>query len=375
MTFTLKNFTQSGGYSWTAPLPNDFKVLSDINKSKFYLCENGIKVSKNANAMHEDIKNIGGGLHAYWSDGFICLSTTDNKDPNLAEKKITLEKIEIPLILPFGGCTIFDPVYALESHGLAVNMQKKFSNSNNSIYTHTLGEHLQVVDCMRRVREIPGMLNRFCNIPIDFCPDKFSELCDGVDILFVEACANIEIVFRETILNYNRLDDFVVSPANEALKNGNVDGKEWCLNAQKWFYDGLLKLNPERAKFANNLIKYMPSRSEEDEFLRTLVLESYPRRIDISTIFHQIDVLTDIFKKPFLLFTYTQKYMPDGRSISWPPSFHSELLAEAKRRSIKIVHPPELVQEYGVEIALKSDMQHYKESFLKIIGERYLQYI
>jgi hypothetical protein len=375
--YFITDLTCSGGYSWTAKLPDEFIDLPKNKKLKFHLYENDKRVFKNSNAMHDDIKAIGGGLHAYWGNEIICLSPTNGDNSSNAlenEYSLQIEASTAKSVLPFGGCTIFDPIYTAQHEGLAINMHRQLTGSNNSMYTHTPGEHLQSINHIRGVHLIPPILHGLCNIPSDLNSCSFTETANDIDMLLIEICGNVEIVFRGTILNNNRLSDAILGPANLAF-SADKNNQGWYSTAQKWFYDGLIKSNSERANFADKLLEYMPLENEGDQLLHDIVLESYPRKVDTETIFHQISSLGKIFDRPYVLVSYTQRYMPDGRPLSWPPHLHAELSKEAAKRGVKIFHPPQLVMEYTPKVALKEDMQHYNDDFLKIIGEKIINFI
>ncbi len=66
--------------------------------------------------------------------------------------------------------------------------------------------------------------------------------------------------------------------------------------------------------------------------------------------------------------TYTYRYMPDGRPVTWPAGFREELLDAAAELELPVFEPWKLVQEHGVARALQ-DIGHYTAGFDVIMGE------
>jgi FkbM family methyltransferase len=76
-------FQRETGFCWVIPL-NDFLSNTDDNehpnRSTLLLYEDD-HLLQPAHALHEDIRNLGGGRYSYWN-GALYFSTTDGSDPN-----------------------------------------------------------------------------------------------------------------------------------------------------------------------------------------------------------------------------------------------------------------------------------------------------
>jgi hypothetical protein len=361
-------FVARGGFSWSTGIPDFLCNDSGIkNRVAFRLFEEGEPVTGYSNANHEDIAALGGGRHAFWTDLF-CFSTTDNSDPNRNGRKYTLRRISDTTLglWPLGGCTVYDPCYELEKSGLGFVCARQVGYTA-SPYTHTVGEHLQLLDYVRNALEIPPELRPFCNV--DFMPKAggFDMALTDLEAVLVEECSDVEVIFRGVVLNRLRLVDEIIMPAKQAALAGG--DKHLAAVTHRWYFDGLLKLSPKRGEYAAEILKHMPHRGEADELLRAIIREAAPRRLAIETFVEGIKRIGSLLGKPVGVATHTQYYMPDGRPISWPHTFHGDIMEACRRNAIPFIHPCELVAKYGPQAALQPDMIHWRDDFMPVVGQ------
>jgi hypothetical protein len=360
-------FQSAGGFSWLASLPNGTANLSAKRSKVFQLHEDGVRLGLGNNSMHADIKSKGGGLNSFWTEAF-CFSSSDNSDPNANGRSYSLvQLVNEPIgIWPFAGCTVYNPVYALESMGIGWNSVRKATNSN-SIYSHTPGEHLQFLAYLEGDFEIPHELHSFCNINFERASSDLAASIEDTDVALIEICSDVEIVFRGTLLNRLRLVDAILEPAKIAgLANSEL--KPWFAATQKWYYDGLLKLSPNRQEFANAIQPYLPKGNEQERLIKDIVSEAYPRRVTVDAMMTEVRRIGSFLQKPVGVVTHTQRYMPDGRPLSWPPDLHHRIIDACRKEGVKVLHPCELVAGYGSSIALKEDLTHWHDDFLPVVG-------
>lgn len=361
-------FTASEGHAWLAPIPDLLLSSGTKHRATFRLFEDDTQVAANGNAMHADITASGGGRHLFWPN-FICFSATDNSDPNTSGHRYSLRRVtDTPLgIWPLGGCTVYNPAYQIETEGHG-SVSSRHIGFNISPYTHTTGEHAQLLDYVRGAIDIPAELRSFCNIDFAPKPGGFEAALRDLNVVLVEQCSDVEMVFRGTVLNRLRLADELVSPAAAAMQ-ANPSDKRWWIAARGWYYDGLIKNSPKREEFAAQILELMPHRGEQDELLRAILRETTPRQISSEDFLAGIARIREMLGAKLGVITHTQRYMPDGRPISWPPNLHDDLIDTFRANGIPVLHPCELVEQHTSIVALKEDLIHWHEDFMPVVGQ------
>ena len=362
-------FKSRGGNAWTVEVP-DFLCNESAAKNRvaFRFFEDGAPVAARSNADHGDIAALGGGRHAFWTKLF-CFSATDNSDPNTNGRTYELRRIHHDTIglWPLGGCTIYDPAYELEKAGRAY-VCARATGFGESPYTHTIGEHLQLIDHLRGAFDIPAALRPFCNVDFSVSPGGFEAAVRDLDAVIVEECSDVEIVFRGVILNRNRLGDAILAPAVEAGRRGE-ENKPLAAAAYGWYFEGLLKASARRAEYADRLLALAPQGDERDELLRSIVREAEPRRIGSTALVDGVHRLEALLGKPAGVLTHTQNYRADGHPIGWPRTLHGEIREACRANGIPFMHPCELVERHGVKAALKDDLSHWRDDFMPVVAE------
>jgi hypothetical protein len=360
-------FENRGGLSWSAEIPLFLRGNVLKRRIAYQLFEDEQLVKAYSNANHVDIQTLGGGRYSYWTDLF-CFSSSDNTDPNSNGRTYALRRVSKKTLglWPLGGCTIYNPVYELEKSGHGF-VSAKHMGYDCSPYTHTIGEHLQLIDYIRGEFYIPLDLRPYCNLAFGLKPGGFSAILKDLDAILVEACSDVEIIFRDVIVNRLRLVDAVIQPFDAIARAG---GDKSMVNiARRWYFDGLIKASPKRAEYAEQLLAYMPREGESNELLRAIIREATPRRIAMDTFVDGVNRIRSLLGKPVGVLTHTQYYMPDGRPISWPPTLHNDIMATCRANGILVMHPCELVERHGAGGALKKDLIHWHDDFMPVVGE------
>jgi hypothetical protein len=67
---------------------------------------------------------------------------------------------------------------------------------------------------------------------------------------------------------------------------------------------------------------------------------------------------------PLGVVPFTWTYMPDGRAVSWPAGFYTEVVEAARELGLPLFEPHQMVMDAGINVALKPDRQHYAETFM-----------
>ena len=235
-----------------------------------------------------------------------------------------------------------------------------------SPYTHTIGEHLQLIDYVRGEFHIPKDLRPYCNLGFSLKPGGYDAILKDLDVVLVEACSDVEIVFRGVVLNRIRVADAVIGLFEAVADAG---GDRLLVNiARKWYFDGIRKANPKREEYAAQLLAHVPREGDSNELLRAIIREATPRRIEVDALVSGIKRISSLVGKPVGVLTHTQNYMADGRPISWPPTLHGDIMKACSANGIPFMHPCALVEQHGVGISLQTDMSHWREDFLPVVG-------
>ena len=66
--------------------------------------------------------------------------------------------------------------------------------------------------------------------------------------------------------------------------------------------------------------------------------------------------------------------MPDGRPVSWPPRFRSNILEFAQAERLPVLDPGTIVAAYGPARVLGPDFSHYRDDFIPHLAEEYLNF-
>ncbi len=362
-------FKSRGGRSWSGAIP-EFLRNDTATKDRvaFRFFEDGARVTACSNASHDEIAALGGGRHTFWRDSF-CFSTTDNSDPNTNGRTYELRRIwhDTVGLWPLGGCTIYDPAYELEKAGRAYVCVRE-TGYDESPYTHTIGEHLQLIDYLRGALDIPAALRPFCNVDFKVRPGGFEAAVRDLDAVIVEESSDVEIVFRGVILNRNRLGDAIVAPAVEAGRRGE-ENKPLAAAAYSWYFEGLLRASARRREFAGELLALLPRGDERYELLRDTIRDAEPRRIGSTALVDGVRRIEALLGKPVGVLTHTQNYRADGRPIVWPRSLHGDIMEACRANGIPFMHPCELVERHGAKVALKDDLSHWRDDFMPVVAE------
>jgi hypothetical protein len=72
---------------------------------------------------------------------------------------------------------------------------------------------------------------------------------------------------------------------------------------------------------------------------------------------------------PVGVVAYAFGYLPDGRPMFWPANLNITLKAAATALGLPFLEPWRLVEQHGVEIALKEDLRHYRDDFVPVVAD------
>jgi hypothetical protein len=194
----------------------------------------------------------------------------------------------------------------------------------------------------------------------EFVPVPRAAEFDDVDVFLVEPASPVDMIFRGSFVNRLPLSSIVLQPLRQI-------GKDASKFANLWLRSLLTAQDDEkRLEIAEALIELMPDDLENSEFIRTILMESYARRIDVPDAFGK---LQNLLGRPTGVVNYIFRYMPDGRAVSWPAGLQEEIQEAAKSLELPVFDPAPAVRDFGVQAALLPELSHYSDEFNPVIGD------
>ena len=260
-----------------------------------------------------------------------------------------------PLIL--GGCLLHQPLRSPPTARL-VSVPRAIP------LAHTVGQMLQIIGVLKGECDVPQELRPLCQMSPDLRSDAGA--LSKIDVVLFEASSPIEIVFRGAHLNRNAVASEILAPVSR--KRPDLKGI-----VKQWLRKGVLGMNDEvQQSAARQLEPAMGDVFESADLVRDLLRSVRCSRSDVANGLGRIAV--EIADRPIGVHIYNFRYMPDGRTITWPEGFHDEVVAAANAFELPIFDPAQLVRDFGVENALADDFGHYRDAFVPIVGEALLKF-
>ena len=234
---------------------------------------------------------------------------------------------------------------------------------------YSVQEALRTVRFYRGEIEIPEELRHFCALPSKFDPvTQGGKRFEDADFVLLEPNTNLYHMFSGIPITRTEIDRYVLFPLrtlNEEISNAAI----------AWFTYGLLDCNENIQKeAAATLIPALEGRVENPRLAREILLGTRSVASDREAYFAAIAELKELISKPLGLVTFTFKYMPSGRGLSWPPDFVENTLEASRQLGIPCFHPAALVRKYGAKVALKEDLQFYRPEFEPVIGDDMMKF-
>lgn len=270
-------------------------------------------------------------------------------------------------LLTLGSCNLNIPLsyardagavrFALQEHGIATPV------------VLTLAEAIQAVSHHLGLRVIPPEMRRYCDVDErDVPPERFKQALASADIVLLEPNTSISVRFRNYYINRTVIN-------NEILKPLEAAGSDIISAGRTWFNQGILRLNDDaRLTAARVLVGAIEDEVKEAELKRAIISEARPLKEGGSCVVDQIRQLHQLLGIPMGVVTYNHQYLPDGRTIPWPPEFVSETINASKVLDLPLMEPSKIVQAHGVANAMKPDRVHYKPEFEPIMGQAFCDF-
>jgi hypothetical protein len=268
----------------------------------------------------------------------------------------TQERSPLNLFL-FGGCDIYGPLDPLFRSGEKVRR----APYGHIPFTYTFGEIFQTIAVLRGEREVPDEIKPLCFMDSETVPVAQAAQFGDVDVFLVEPASPVDMTFRGCYLNRLPLSSIILQPLRQISKEASKYANLWLrflLTAQD---------DQKRLEVAEELIKLMPADFENAEFTRSILTESYSRKIEVPPAFGRVQSLLG---RPIGVVNYIFRYLEDGRAVSWPAGLQEEIQSTAKALQLPVFDPAPAVREFGVKAALLPELSHYSDEFNPIIGDK-----
>jgi len=270
----------------------------------------------------------------------------------------------IPRILPFGNCTLTNPLRYLRDHERLKIVWSELANTATP-FVSTPNEVQQLLEYLDMKKEIPENIHKYIWPGIISSPTASFNIHERYDAVIFEYRVFTEIVFNGISLSRSRImNDFTnffgsIGPSQKEL-------------AVEWFNQGLIRFDVERQiSVANKLIESIPSEIELPELEHRILLEA--RAFDRSSqdeVIEQMLRVKSLVKKPLGICSFVWKYLPDGRALTWPIDLRDKLAVAAKNLQIPFFDPPvRLVEKYGLQIVNLESVDYLPHALPKVGDE------
>jgi hypothetical protein len=256
-------------------------------------------------------------------------------------------------VLPFGACLLHGPLnHAVKTRTLA---PPKVGEKGTVPGVYSLAETVQLLDFLHGRIDIPAEVRPVCDFDPDYSRSSTGRALGNANVVLIEPNMPYEIVLDGYRLNRAAILSTVTNPL-KAISRDNARA------ANQWFNKGLIGQNEEiRASCAERLAAVVPEDMPNADLARNVLLHATGRRIETLTYLKRVLADVDL---PVGIVTYMFQYLPDGRPVSWPSTFHQEVIDAAKQLDLPVLEPWRLVGEATVEHAMKEDMRHYTDDFM-----------
>lgn len=262
----------------------------------------------------------------------------------------------------FGGCRVHQPM-----RSIARSQKRLVYDGYGPIGgIHNVADILQTIAVLQGRLSVPQELRSWCNMPSALEPAPNAHGFEDLDLSLIELSSPTELVFRGLSLNQYAVRTRVLNPMRKR-------GGEAAKVATAWFHKGLKEFNEGiRDESAAHLLGFLPDDDAESALVRDIVREIRPRK---SNVLKGLERVRNLLRCPIGVIVYIFRYMPDGRSVSWPPGFRTDVETAAKRLGFTLFDPTPLVVSYGVERAFRTDREnHYVSDFLPIMAEELIAF-
>jgi hypothetical protein len=283
------------------------------------------------------------------------------------EAKLKDGVITAPRTLGFGGCMLNNPLNVAGKAKLVDNRTFRKIGFKRTPAAFTPGAIKQFISFCDRKLDIPTDVQPYCFVeagtsePVQLV-EAAGDLLRAADVALVELVTPVETVYRDWRLNYNYI-------TLEMQKRAEEIGPEAGLLIRDWRSKGLTRSNEEaRVHYRDQILDIWPVESSSDVAMRDIIAEARGEQRSVDQMFADLREIQSLLNIPVVMVQHVYRYMPDGRTISWPTSFMEDVVLIAERLGVPIFHPSEVVVRHGVRTAMAEDYRHYQPDFYPTIG-------
>lgn len=350
-------FRHLGGLQWQVEMlpegcgPGDSPAAPAA--STLRLLEDGVPLGPR-HALHAEIAERGGGRYSHWQ-GELRFSSSDGSDPNRNGRRYSFYRgTPTPKVLGLGTCHLHPALAVAQQRGLVQNLWP------NPGITSTAREALQALRHYAGIAPLPPSL---MPVPIALPDGPRLQPPSGVDLLFLEFGANIDVAFGSVWLPRHALYALV--------ERFGALGPELRRVAYRWYRHGLVGRNEAaRSESVAPLLAALPRLDVPQALVAEIIQQA---RGEVQDVAGQLAVLAEIRgiigARATCLVCAQNAFTPDGRPLSWPLHFPAVLQEISRRAGLPLLLPSDLVAQHGVAFALQPDLHHFTDPFLAVLGE------
>ncbi|MGH6981337.1 MAG: hypothetical protein ACREFC_09040, partial [Stellaceae bacterium] len=186
-------------------------------------------------------------------------------------------------------------------------------------------------------------------------------------MILMEICTSENIKLDDWFIHRNQLPRLFMKPMVDS-ESVPGDAKK-AVNA--WWAALTNRKEAQQIEAAKIVAAHLP-REVDDEVTRAVLFDARLVPDSRQELESGIDRFLSLQRrKQAVLIIHYRRFMPDGRAISWPPEFRTQLFAIARRLNMPVFDPAEMIAGYGVAGAISTDQLHYSKTFLPIVADAY----
>ncbi|MBA3811055.1 MAG: hypothetical protein H0X27_05305 [Caulobacteraceae bacterium] len=260
-----------------------------------------------------------------------------------------------------GGCLLHGPLNPCARDGTRFTYPKYGPVPG----VYTFGEMIQAIQILRGERDVPPEIRPLCNMRPNFKAVPGAAEFSDVDVALLEPSSPIEIIFRGCHLNRTCLAQQVMHPIRDL-------GRDAAKSLSTWFRAGLMAPDEEvRALAAEELVTFVPDDMADAEWKKAVIREARSERSNVLEGFRRVQ---GMIGRPLGVVVYIFQYLADGRALSWPAGFHEDVKEASRQLNLPVFEPSIMVNNYGVQAALRKDLRHYNDAFTPIMADALVEF-
>jgi hypothetical protein len=266
-------------------------------------------------------------------------------------------------ILPLGGCLLQVPLMTY-NRPLFINARKLASRYLLPA-PYSFAEIVQFIRLLRGEISIPGPIKTLATIHANFQPHPSIGDFRGFDVVLLEPSTPTDILLGDYALNRSAIFRDIVLPIRAANPGPDV-----AKMTNHWLNKGLLGGDEAtQSELGRALINLMPRTLPSLDTYCDVLMAARPRQQDVAEGLRHLHAMID---RPTGVLTFTFRFMPDGRPVSWPAGFQEAVVSTAADLALPVFEPWRVIEtavaQQGVDAVLMPDLRHYADDFMPVMG-------